>query len=139
MASTDRQLGCFKDSMGGWGEDRGQPLSPGGMSLNEALPALLGTPPTPPPLHPPLPHSLHLALGHHPSPQLAWLQDGQAFPSDAQKFHSPPQHGVQLPLTAAHGLAGGLEPCSLSPDSLQGKLEPRSEVGGRPLGRPCRG
>lgn len=72
MASTGRQLGCFKNRGGGSGEDRGQRLRPDGMSLSEALPGLLGTPPA-------SPTACTSPLGIT-SPHLAWLQDGQAFP-----------------------------------------------------------
>lgn len=93
MASTDRQLGCFKDSGGGSGEDRAQQLRPDGMSLSEALPALLGTPPAPPPRHLPLPHSLHLALGHHPSPQLALATGWPGFPIRCSEVSQSPLWG----------------------------------------------
>lgn len=121
MASTDRQLGCFKNRGGGSGEDRGQRLRPDGMSH------MGGTPPALPHATRPSPTACTSPLGIT-SPHLAWLQDGQAFPSDAQKLHSPPMGGPAA-IHSGTWAAGGAAALQSAPRFTAGQAW--SQVWGR--------
>lgn len=111
----------------GWGIGGGQRLRTSGTSLSTE--GAQSEAPARPPLHSICPSpSLASAQSPVPSPPSA----GQpTFPSDTQEFNGPPR-GVHLSPAQEPGLAGGWNPRSLAPESLQDELGPSSGVGDAP-------